>query len=355
MADYKTSDLPLFAKATGQIEVEDPDTPGVYGKYPFENLVKQEFILPGCVENKNHVAKVDNTHFSVTAGSGWMRKDDGSLHLISWDAISSIETTIVAGELRWIVWQWLDQGAGTFQIQLIENHDPVLENFEKYLPIGRLWKNAATPPGEPVDYLVVSGRHLKLSNVAGAYEAGLAHWGKKAYNITQGITYGTDKNLLKITTGELFRWPISDLTGRHVFNWAGVDGLSYTWRHLRGQAAYTTVSDNSAGDGTDIRKIADYYDLNGVLTLVPANNFVVHKFQIWAVSWETTLVTGQAVFATLDDALNSIGQESTVYSPWLGNSDTFRQAALVGYIVLKRGTIDFSNAANARFVITKAI
>lgn len=298
---------------------------------PFKPLV-------GVDENKNYVTKVDENTISIASGTGTNRKSDLSEYKVSWSAMPSVDVSfLLDGQLRWVVFQ-NNAGQTGVELTFLTVAPATLDTAEQYQWVGRIWRENGV--------LQVGDRHIMLS--VDPQVSRTNAWQSPAGNVSVTVSNATDVGLLSISSGEVTRWPVVELeTFHHVWKYNGMPSVVSMWDHVQGSSGFTIVSDNAVGDTTDIRTIADYWDNNGSLDLVPTNDFVAHLIGVYAGSEERVLFRGQKTYDTLADAELGISIDPLNESPWVSD---LRQVSKLAWMIVKRGTRDFSNSANCVFV-----
>lgn len=292
--------------------------------------------LPGVLELKAHVAKIDNSLFSVAAGAAKMRKTDNVLYDISWNAIASVSVATLngaalnPGELRWIVWQW-NPGETGIELKLLPTLPISLAAFDRITLIGRLWNTAGT--------LFVSALHQRQS--VHEYETvSQVGWSTPAINMRGSVRVSPYSNpaFLAVSAGELARWPVvSDLVaGRHTFDFPGIAQLTAIWGHLKATAVYDNITDCSAAN------LTTYIDTGaGTPTAMAAGKYAVHRLGLYAGSNEKVWFRGQAEYGSLAEAVAARETEAFTYATW---ADDARQIAPIAYIISRKGETTFATA-----------
>lgn len=293
-------------------------------------------VLPGLLENKDHVSKIDDLNISITAGSAKIRKSDGTLHYVSWDAIPSY-MVVIDDTLPWVVFKWNAEETDV-EIDLFTYLPSTLKEIEEIAIIGRLWF-----VGEDLN---VSGRHMLLSD--DVYISRTEAWKYPSKNISiRALVSSTNNNYVKLTSGELSRWPINNIiSGSHVFEYNGDEKVDYIWGHLQGQSSHDEIIENELANQFDVKAIADWYDLNGVATLVPPQKFTAHIIGAYAKSDVLVWWRGQHIYDTLDDAKHAVHSDIFNDAPWLQD----RQISKIAWIIMIRGARDFTNELDVAFV-----
>ena len=87
----------------------------------------------------------------------------------------------------------------------------------------------------------------------------------------------------------------------------------------------------------------NYYDLNGVLTLVPAGHFTIQPIMYYAVSDSVDIQYGQTYYNTMAEAHNAT--VLAVEVPEYNLFDVFR-----GWLIIQQGTTDLSDDNYAMFI-----
>lgn len=294
--------------------------------------------LPGVSENKVYISKVNENTISVIAGNGTIRKSDLTEVERTWNTIASFDvSSVLDGQLRWCVFQ--NDGTETgLEFTLLSSAPVLLDNAEQYLWVGRIWRENGV--------LKVGDRHIMLSVDPQVSRTNV--WQFPAGNVSVTVHHATDVGLLSLSAGELTRWPVVESgTFHHVWKYNGLATVSSMWDHVQGSVGFTTISDNAAGNETDIRTIADYYDQNGNLVAVPTNDWVAHLIGVYAGSEERVLFRGQRTYTTLADAKLGITIDPLEEADW---AKDLRQISKIGWILVREGTRDFSNTARCVFV-----
>lgn len=303
--------------------------------------VDESVPIPGVKENKDHVTKINDTSFSITAGSADIRKADLSTHSVSWPDVAGVNITINNGELRWIAYKW-NAGETAIELALLPTMPTTLDEFEQYALIGRVWKEAGV--------LQVSGRHILLAQ--DPYAARNSEWLAPAKNKSVGLTYSmvaSSLGYLAFTSGEVSRWPVVEAdTYHHTWEFPDDTKVTKMWAHRQGQTGFEVLSDNAAGDSTDIRTIADYYDNAGTVTPLSNNSkWAAHLVGVFAGSNEVVFIRGQYEYDSLAEARNGIQTDALNISPWAAD---LGQIADVSWVLLKSGARDFSDPVQADFI-----
>lgn len=306
----------------------------------YETPTPEETYIPlvGVLENKDYVAKIDDSTISVDAGSGIIRKADLSENLVTWNATTSFTVAVPEGELRWIVMKW-DAGEAFVEPQVVQYMPTTIDEFEQCLLIGRVWKENGV--------LEVSGRHILLS--VDPQSSRTSWWQLPSGNRSVGIGYSTvDTGLLSLTAGELIRHPVVELsTYHHVWEFPAFESVTSAWRHVQNTTGFVRISDNSAGNDTDIRAIADYYDSGGTIISLPNNKFVAHLIGCYAGSNERVIFFGQHVYDTISEAEIGIEADELVVAQWASD---LGQISKIGWLITQKGVRDFSNTGSVKFV-----
>lgn len=294
-------------------------------------------VLPGVLENKNYISKIDNTYISISAGSALIRKTDGTIHEVSWEATASLDVSSINSDIPWVTYKWNSEETD-IELEILNYFPSTFKELEEIALIGRLTYIS----GE----LIVLDRHILLSD--DPYVSRTQAYKYPAVNFNLLLSYSDiDANYLKISSGELLRWPIVELgTGRHIFEYNGNDKIVYMWGHLQGQTTKDEITDGGTDDQFDIAAIADWYDNNGVATIVPPNKFAAHMICAYAESNIIVLIRGQFIYDTLDDAKSLIQSDTFTEADWLRD----RQVAKIGWIIAVSGARDFSVETDAAFV-----
>jgi hypothetical protein len=309
----------------------------------YEDTVRNQIGLPGVCVNKAYISKVDDSTIDILAGCGKLKKDDGQVYQKNWNDVTGSTIIINDGELRWVTFVW-NSGETDLELEYKTTLPITLEEYEKMVLVGRVWKENGT--------LIVSSYHigLGLDPTVSRSQA----WKYKSFNISVSCGYSDlDSNYLKTLSGELFRWPIvtdhidSGTIPNHVHLYPGNTQITTMWDHLQDSTGFTLITDNLAGDETDITQISNYYDNSGTITTVPNNKFTIHRLGIYAKSKEIVWLRGQNIYADMNEAEVSISTENFVYADWFSD---FGQVSMVCYVIMQQGTTDFSNTSSVKFI-----
>ena len=305
-------------------------------KLPLHRVVSS---LPGVLESKTHVAKIDNTHFSVSAGEAKIRKADGTLHEVSWAAVASVDVTALnggvlgTGQLRWIVYRW-NVGETAIELALLPLLPTTVADLDQVALIGRLWDTAGV--------LTVSARHIRLSCDPYVGLAGVS-WHRPAINVRRSVAVApySSAAYLAFSAGELARWPVvtDHVTGSHLFEFPGIAQLLDIWGHLRATSIYDNITDCTAAN------LTSYYDSGaGTPTAMATGKYAVHRIGVYAGSNEHVWFRGQAEYASMEEAVAARLTEAFVYAAW---ADDARQIAPVTFVIARKGETAF--AANGTY------
>lgn len=292
--------------------------------------------MTGVDNNLDYVSKVDDSNVTIVGGTGWLRKTDLSLVSVSWDAVASLSITLNSGELSWIVVKW-SVGETDVEIGTLQYAPNTFDEFEKVIIIGRVWKGYDGT-------LSVSGRHLVLSD--DPYTARDSAWALPSRNVSVEGGYSTvDVNLLRLSAGEVYRWPIVELTTKHhTWNFPEFASISKMWGHLQGQTAFDELYDDQVTPPPatlDIRKIADYWDDNGTRTALANNKFGLHLVGIYASSNIVVWIPSQKSYDSSAQARADIPTADIKLAPWASD---LGQISAVVWVIAEKGTTDFSDA-----------
>lgn len=294
--------------------------------------------LTGVLENKNYIAKVDENNILINEGSAKIKKSDGSIHKVIWDSIPVQPVTISSGRLQWVVFKW-NAGETDIELAFYDLLPSDLHSMEETALIGRIWRVNGT--------LFVGDRHIMLSD--DPYVSRNSVWIIPSTNVsveTQPST--TDVNLISLTSGELSRYPTVEAdTRHHIFPFGGDDAVSTMWEHLQSQTAFSVLTDNAVGDETDIKALADYYDSDGTITILPNSKFGAHLVGVYAGSDIKVLFRSQYVYDSISDAKLGISSDPLMISDWASDMN---QISKIGWLIVKKGVRDYSNPSDAVFI-----
>jgi len=305
-------------------------------KLPLHRVVSS---LPGLLENKAHVAKIDDTHFSIAAGAAKIRKADGSLHEVSWDAPPSVDITTLnggalqPGQLRWIGYKW-NTGEAAIEPVLLPLLPTRLVYLDQIALVGRLWNTAGV--------LTVSSRHIRLSYDPYAALSGVS-WHRPALNVRNSVIVSphVSPSYLNFSAGELARWPIvtDHVTGSHLFEYPGMSVLTSIWGHLKATSIYDNITDCTAFN------LLGFWDSGaGTPTAIDTGKYVVHRIGIYAGSNERVWFRGQAQYGSMEEAVAARLTEAFTYAAWAADA---RQIAPVAFVIARKNEGDF--AANGSY------
>jgi len=113
---------------------------------------------------------------------------------------------------------------------------------------------------------------------------------------------------------------------------------AWLYQHQDGVGGFTTLTGISAVDPEQ------FDDGSGTLAAVANNKYTIQRFFFFGQGVTSVSVYGQAEYNSIDEAQAAIFTESPVINP------VSSIASFVTALVVKKGTVDLSNPANARFI-----
>lgn len=112
-----------------------------------------------------------------------------------------------------------------------------------------------------------------------------------------------------------------------------------------GRTSYAYHLQGSTSTTTETQIDSLYYDNVGVKTALSNNQWTVQRIYFFPGSGTVHVVYGQHIYSSLAEAKDAISSESVVL-----NTDILSGSILRGWIVLKKGATDLSNAAEAEII-----
>ncbi len=310
-------------------------------------------VLPGVTQNKTYISVVDNGHFAVTGGSAYMRKSDDTIHNVRWNPTTSVAISssslsapiLSANDMRWCIYKWDNESAGTIKLDLINYLPPTLPAFERVALLGKVKYDRSV--------LAINSDTICISD--DVYADRSDAWVSPARNISVTCVVSLSTNYLATTSGEMFRFPgVADDQGRHIYQAPSVPALTYMRGHLQGTLRYDSIINTLAYSNANtpatlpyqVKDLSNWYDNAGVITYVPTGgggNWVAHRLAIYAGSNIPVWLRGQYLYSSLILAQNGWQNENFVLAPWAAD---LSQISIIAVVILKNNTSDFTNAAN---------
>jgi len=304
---------------------------GATGRIALNNLM---LAGTGLVENKAYIAKVSDTHISVAAGTGRIRKADGSMHIVSWAAIASqaiADIGVGPDENYRLIWQW-NVGETALELTTLAGiADALIDNI---LVLGFL----ETPGG----VLAVDSTFIRISQdpYAGIEGVGIH---RRTLNVRSSIrmipgTAGATPTF-GMTAGRFALWPwvASHATERHTRAFAGFADATAMVGHLRYNGNPVPVSDLT------IATLSGQMD-QGSTTIgtIDTGNFGIHRLGIIAETGVPVWFFTQREYSTLDAALYDLQTERISYASWVEEAWS---VIPVAKIILQQGATEISQAS----------
>ena len=157
------------------------------------------------------------------------------------------------------------------------------------------------------------------------------------FNVNGNVFHYNDGNLmLDKTSGNIFKQGSNfenDIKNPHQKFLGSLSALTFNYR-LRTSVEYSGLTNVDP----------NYYDLNGVRTLVDNNKFTVQRIAIFS-SNSVRIQYGQQIYASLAEAVAEMNTESFVVEPNIAGNGLFRC-----FLILKQGITDLSNTDDALFI-----
>jgi hypothetical protein len=278
----------------------------------------------------------DETKIHIEAGTSlyvdMTDRDDPIIEILSWDdehfypAISGVDT-------KWVGIERTAPGVGSV---VVSNKFSQLE--KRYITIlGRCWNFSGTD--------VIEG--------TGNYKAGAFNNAKTIQDLSYALGtiniygnkyYATVSGTMKLskTHGEAFRFSAnysnSEISPNIYESLTEIDIDYYTYNIFGTNAVQTTDID------------CDYYDNDGVRTIVPTDKWTIQRIYYYPVSSITSVVYGQHIYDTYEDAYKNMFTEDVNLNRGTMEGTTFR-----AYLIIKQGCDDLTDRTKANIFEASSI
>jgi pectin methylesterase-like acyl-CoA thioesterase len=303
-------------------------TLNLYGNFSFENIdmgnlrytISTGLVLGGTLSiNSGNDSLID-----VTSGVGiyadYSDINNPIVEEISWSTSNGIDAELAGKVGRWVGVERISEGVGQI---VIEDAFSQLQK-RTIVVLGRIWG-----PGNGT----ITGAAQYSNTVFGdSHSFEDLTWTLGTINKEGNVFSANGANLqLDKTAGVSFRYASgysSSPTSPNIrLDSATINYTSYKY-NIQNQSY---INDEPSVD-------PDYYDLNGVKTLIPTDNWTVQRIYYFPGSKVIHLTYGQAIYDTLQDATSGISNE-----PVILNADILDGGVLRGFLVLKQGTTNLSD------------
>lgn len=318
-----------------EIDAVTPSLAGLMAASDKINLERE--VSTGIVSGGVLSVNADPTKFDLTAGSGvivdnWTDPDNAVVTPVSWSAKTAEAPLNLATET---ITRVAIDSAGSIVKQ---NADFTQDQVRDLIIIG-----AVVHP----THTAITSTYQRSNTVYGG-EPNTVDLIRMLGNITYRNTYSPNGANLKLdkSLGQTYRVGVNYGVSRKRPNVSDDTAgtavpLAYAYRDGAGGFSYPTP-------GTDVDP-DNWDDGSGVLQSVPPNKFTIQRISHVAVPGTpgtTAVHYGQAVYASIDDAVVGIDQDrdSIVTDPLLSNA-SFRT-----WLIVKSGTTNLQNASDAHII-----
>ena len=200
---------------------------------------------------------------------------------------------------------------------------------------GRVWSNSGTTTVEGIGQYATPawGSEKTLEDLLDTL--GSLNRSKNDFYTNADLTIGK-------TAGTSFRYTAGsglNLNSPNILDDASQPVISAYHYHV-GQESTGLTSLTSTID-------AEHYDLAGVKTAVPAGKFTTQRIHYFPRSGVVDLVYGQAIYDTLQQAIDGISKDTVTISD--GNDNTLYGSILRGWLCVQEGSTDLT--ATAKLIV----
>lgn len=274
----------------------------------------------------------DPTKWNLAFGEGYVADPlNGTVAKVAWGTQSALTTPYLTTSTATYV--LIANAGGGIGSVVMQNTPPTQQQYRTHVYLGKLAHTTKTTilfaVTEPSRMFDVVGQVMDLNATL------------KSINSEGNILSANGANLnLNISAGKIYRAGAnyaSDRNNPSLTTLSSGTAITFRNKFRDGSGGWTAVNTSTVD--------ADHYDDGtGILAVVPNNKFTVRIAWRFGGTGTVHLDYGQAVYDNLKDAKESISTAIVAKDP-----DNVKDAAIVGYVVVKKGTAALNNTTENAF------
>lgn len=315
---------------TSPVNVATMGADGTIGKV--QSVMNQNAntgLLSGGIISVN----VDPTKWDLAFGEGYVADPlNGTVAKVSWGTQSALTTPYLTTSTATYV--LIANAGGGIGSVLLQNTPPTQQQYRTHVYLGKLAHTTKTTilfaVPEPSRMYDAVGQIMDLNSAL------------KSMNVEGNTLSANGANLnLNISAGKIYRAGANyaiDRNNPSLTPLLSGEAISFRNKFRDGSGGWNAVNTSIVD--------ADYYDDGtGILATVPNNKYTVRVAWRFGGTGTVHLDYGQAVYNTLAEAKASIPTAIVVKDP-----DNVKDAVIIGWIVVKKGTTALNNTAENEFL-----
>lgn len=275
----------------------------------------------------------DPTKWNLAFGEGYVADPlNGTVAKVAWGTQSALTTPYLTTSTATYV--LIANAGGGIGSVLMQNTPPTQQQYRTHVYLGKLAHTTKTTilfaVPEPSRMYDAVGQIMDLNSAL------------KSMNVEGNTLSANGANLnLNISAGKIYRAGANyaiDRNNPSLTPLLSGEAISFRNKFRNGSGGWTAVNTSTVD--------ADHYDDGtGILATVPNNKYTVRVAWRFGGTGTVHLDYGQAVYNTLAEAKSSIPTATVVKDP-----DNVKDAVIIGWIIVKKGTTALNNTAENEFL-----
>ncbi len=275
----------------------------------------------------------DPTKWNLAFGEGYVADPlNGTVAKVAWGTQSALTTPyLTTSTATYVLIANAGSGIGSVVMQ---NTPPTQQQYRTHVYLGKLAHTTKTTilfaVTEPSRMFDAVGQIMDLNSAL------------KSMNVEGNTLSANGANLnLNISSGKIYRAGAnyaSDRNNPSLTTLSSGTAITFRNKFRDGSGGWNAVNTSTVD--------ADHYDDGtGILATVPNNKYTVRVAWRFGGTGTVHLDYGQAVYNTLAEAKSSIPTATVVKDP-----DNVKDAVIIGWIIVKKGTTALNNTAENEFL-----